>query len=576
MKIEANDKSVQDIFSAGYFKIPRFQRPYSWDIEEVESFWNDILKEKADNYFIGSMVVFQTKKPYFGIVDGQQRLTTITIILSALRNAFLKIKEENLARGIHNYIEKANVDNEDELILNSESSFPYLHHHIQSFNGLNVKFEVGSEEKKLEQAFQLINSKINDIIPFDSINCELDDLFGGNKAHYINVLKEIRDKILSLKLVFIQLENEDDAYLIFETLNARGKDLSAADLVKNLILKIIKTKSASIDQAKESWNLIIKKFDDVKENDVVDNFLVHYWCSSYAYCTKKELFVEVKNSIGLELGRAKIFLEDLSQNSDYYSALIVPDRYNWSPEEKEVERVLKTLNLFKVKQQTAFTLALLRAYKNKKITIKNLKKSLRWIEIFHYFFNAVTSQRSSGVVATNYSKLAIKLQNAEDNDDVQVVFNELKKFILEKIPDEDEFVVKFTELEYSSKKTKDKSIVKYTLANLIPKTHAALNVDQEKLTIEHILPESDIKSNPNANISNIGNLLLIDKTVNGEELKNKKPIEKILILKQKEYPFSEFDSNEIFNPWDNLKIDIRAKKMASFIYQSLKKEIEFN
>lgn len=201
---------------------------------------------------------------------------------------------------------------------------------------------------------------------------------------------------------------------------------------------------------------------------------------------------------------------------------------------------------------------------------------MRWIEIFHYFFNAVTSQRSSGVVATNYSKLAIKLQNAEDNDDVQVVFNELKKFILEKIPDEDEFVVKFTELEYSSKKTKDKSIVKYTLANLIPKTHAALNVDQEKLTIEHILPESDIKSNPNANISNIGNLLLIDKTVNGEELKNKKPIEKILILKQKEYPFSEFDSNEIFNPWDNLKIDIRAKKIASFIYQSLKKEIEFN
>lgn len=90
------------------------------------------------------------------------------------------------------------------------------------------------------------------------------------------------------------------------------------------------------------------------------------------------------------------------------------------------------------------------------------------------------------------------------------------------------------------------------------------------------MPESDIKSNPNANISNIGNLLLIDKTVNGEELKNKKPIEKILILKQKEYPFSEFDSNEIFNPWDNLKIDIRAKKMASFIYQSLKKEIEFN
>lgn len=159
MKIEANDKSVQDIFLSGYFKIPRFQRPYSWDLEEVESFWNDILKEKVDNYFIGSMVVFQTKKPYFGIVDGQQRLTTITIILSALRNAFLKINEENLARGIHNYIEKANVDNEDELILNSESSFPYLHQHIQSFDGLKIKYEVGSEEKSLSKLFFILQIK---------------------------------------------------------------------------------------------------------------------------------------------------------------------------------------------------------------------------------------------------------------------------------------------------------------------------------------------------------------------------------------------------------------------------------
>jgi uncharacterized protein with ParB-like and HNH nuclease domain len=91
LKIDANDKEIRDIFSLGYFKIPRFQRPYSWDHDEVESFWDDIILEKAENYFIGSMVVYQTKKPYFGIVDGQQRLTTITLILSTIRNAFLKI-----------------------------------------------------------------------------------------------------------------------------------------------------------------------------------------------------------------------------------------------------------------------------------------------------------------------------------------------------------------------------------------------------------------------------------------------------------------------------------------------------
>lgn len=121
MKIEANDKEIQDIFSSGYFKIPRFQRPYSWEKDEVENFWEDITKNKDENYFIGSMVVFQSVKPYFGIVDGQQRLTTITIILSVIRDSFIKLEQENLAKGIHKYIEKANVDNENEFILNAET-----------------------------------------------------------------------------------------------------------------------------------------------------------------------------------------------------------------------------------------------------------------------------------------------------------------------------------------------------------------------------------------------------------------------------------------------------------------------
>ncbi len=138
MKIEANDKEVQDIFSLGYFKIPRFQRPYSWTEEEIKNFWEDVVIEDYEHYFIGSMVVYQTEKPYYGIVDGQQRLTTITLMLAAIRNAFLGYDEMNLARGIHNYIEKANIDNVNEFILNAETSFPYLQDYIQSFKSERI------------------------------------------------------------------------------------------------------------------------------------------------------------------------------------------------------------------------------------------------------------------------------------------------------------------------------------------------------------------------------------------------------------------------------------------------------
>ena len=153
MKIEANDKEVRDIFSLGYFKIPRFQRPYSWSEEEVNNFWDDVVIEKYDQYFIGSMVVYQTEKPYFGIVDGQQRLTTITLMLAAIRNAFRRLGDENLSKGVHNYIEKPNIDNVNEFILHSETSFPYLQYHIQSFEGSKVDCPVGHEELKLKNAF---------------------------------------------------------------------------------------------------------------------------------------------------------------------------------------------------------------------------------------------------------------------------------------------------------------------------------------------------------------------------------------------------------------------------------------
>ena len=572
MKIEANDKEIQDIFSLGYFNIPRFQRPYSWSNEEVESFWDDIILEKTDNYFIGSMVVYQTKKPYFGIVDGQQRLTTITLILSALRNSFLRIGEDNLAKGVHKYVEKANIDNEDEFVLKAETSFPYLQSHIQSYDGYNIKCEVGSEEKNLEIAFDIINSKIYQEIPelTEEISTQA-SLFTNHDKNIVQKLKVFRDKVLSLKLVFIQLDNEDDAYLIFETLNARGRDLTTSDLVKNLVLKSIKNTSISIDQSKESWNSLIKIFDNFNDSNIIDNFLVHYWCSEYAYCTDKKLFSEIKNQIGDSSDSARKLLNDLSLTAPFYATLLQPESAEWSKEELDVKASLKALNLFKVKQQTAMTLALIRSYRKGFLSLRNLKKTLSKIENFHYCFNAVTSQRSSGTIASNYSKLAMDLTKSTSNDEIQVVLNDLTKFLASKLPEKEEFVVKFSELEYTSRKTKHKAIVKYTLSKLISSDAGGLPIDIDRLTIEHILSEARIKDDTVAAVSSIGNLILLDEKTNSEELSDKDPLDKFKILKSKKYPLHNvlLDSNQ----WNSEQINNRTKLMAEYIYSELKSKV---
>ncbi|MDN4037581.1 DUF262 domain-containing protein [Massilia sp. YIM B02443] len=568
MKIEAHDKEIQDIFSLGYFQIPRFQRPYSWERDEVENFWNDVVNEATENYFIGSMVVYQSRKPYFGIVDGQQRLTTITLMLAAVRNAFNALGEANLAKGVHKYIEKPNIENSEEFVIHAETSFPYLQDHIQSFHGLDIDCEVGVEEQNLKLAFELITNKLVSFIPLSLDNSQ-SNLFSDLNPEAIEKLKVLRDKILSLKLVFIQLDNEEDAYLIFETLNARGRDLKTSDLVKNLLLKKMKSANSRLDSPKESWNSLVKKFDDTNDSDILDAFLLHYWISEHAYTTDKKLFSEISQYVSTEDGNAAILLKKLVQVATIYCKLLHPSRAKWSKEEHEIKESLIALNTFKVKQQYSMILALLRSYEDGRLSLKNLKNSLRKIEFFHFVFNAITSQRSSGTIATTYSNFAIKLTKASSEAEIQSTLNSLFESLKRKIPGFEEFEVKFVALNYLSNLTKNKPVVKYALSKQLGENANGLNIQHESLTIEHLLPETKIRQGVSEElVGNIGNLILTDSRTNAENLASKDPVEKINFLREINYPLGAALLNS--DKWDQQEIKGRAKGMAKALYYSVR------
>lgn len=566
MKIEANDKEIQEILSLGYFKIPRFQRPYSWGKEEIKTFWIDVVKENYDQYFIGSMVVYHTRKPYFGVVDGQQRLTTITLLLAAIRNAFISLNEINLAKGVQNYIERANIDNENEFTLNSETSYPYLHDYIQSFNGSEIMHKVGIEEQKLEYAFEYLTSSLNEELPH--LKGAQSTLFSNPIEESLQRLKEIRDKILSLKLVFIQLDNEDDAYLIFETLNARGQDLTTSDLIKNLLLKVKKSNSSTLDAGKVIWNKMVKGFDDSDIQDGMDSFLYHYWLSSHKNTTDKRLFSEIKIYVKT-IEHADSLLSDLQKNSVYYLSMLSPSSLYWKKEEECIQKSLEALLLFNVKQQSSMVLSLIRAYKTKKITIKMLKKVLEKIEGFHYIFNAITQQRSSGSIASHYSKYAIELTNAKTHNEIQSILNKLINGLENRVSSFNEFKTSFESILYTSRKTRNKKLIKYSLAKILGTTSNGLSIDYNSMTLEHILPEEELKMNyEDEYIGSIGNLILVDKKTNNEELKNLPFLKKLELLQQKQYPLDNYIKQQ--DTWDIQQIKEREEYLIKQIYNYTK------
>lgn len=279
MKIQCQDHPVEHILTSNYFEIPRFQRPYSWEKENWEDFWNDALSTKKDDYFIGSVVTY-AKGQSKAIVDGQQRLTTITIILSAIRNSYRKFGYEDRATGTQLFIERNNKNNEATFVLKTETSYPYLQTGIQSFQPQKQKIKLGEEESLLQGAFQYFTTCI------DEETSKIQALSGisetTRRSKIKSKLDELRDTVLSLKLIYVELDNEDDAYQVFETLNTRGKDLATTDLLKNHLARLLREKNPLNDDVKVRWSFMTDNIKSISAEGIdLDGF-----CTIIGYQTE--------------------------------------------------------------------------------------------------------------------------------------------------------------------------------------------------------------------------------------------------------------------------------------------------
>jgi hypothetical protein len=556
---EPDKRSVEDLFvGPDYYLIPRFQRPYSWDRTNLDEFWRDVVYDNHPGYFIGPMVAWRvTGSSQRRVVDGQQRLTTIAIVFAVLRDELRSLGEINLAEGIHRYLEKANRDNELEYTLKTEVDAPYLHRGI-FMDPPDRDTQPGTEEEQaLFRAYQQI---------LGQVNAEVE-----KRSDPVKWITGIRDRMLALTVIWVEHSNEDDAYIIFETLNSRGKDLEVVDLLKNLLFNKLRSGgNRQADVVRDQWNQMRAVVESTSSPTLdVNRFILHWWLSREEYVAQRKLFRAMKNEIKTR-PQARFALNDLGRDVTFYRNALDPNSRNWPIEEARIKRSLEALAEFRILQPAPLLLSIMRARYGTEAALRTgpMSDTLQTIERYHFQYTVVSQLSSSGGVSEMYAKAARELYRAKDSNERARVLREIRHKLVERAPTRDQFIEDFANrFLLTDEYTRDSKLVRYVLRSFLRELQPSTTL--EDLTVEHVLPQDQIGKNrvDALAVGSIGNLLLVSSDVNSD-LDNKPFEAKKRILANQGKPY---DIGGILDKvgWGPREVELRVEYLARKAYDSV-------
>lgn len=583
MNIKPKDKTIKSLLISGsQFSIPRFQREYSWDKKNYQEFIDDMLnclvikdgKIETKSYFLGTMLFIgdysdsNEKDQFIYVVDGQQRITTITILFSALSDKFREINEEKLSEQVFRYIMTQNDDGEDIRVLESKTHYPYFSFYIQDRVKNDAQETSTEEEECIKDSFKYLFDRLEE----KKLKTYLKKKLGSDQVEqlkYIDILKAIRDQVLGTTFISISTPDKENANMIFEILNAKGKKLSHVDLIKNKIFEVV-DETGSADYAEVKWAEIKKILISRNETVGLATYYRHFWISTYKKSSGTKLYDDfLKEVKPKNRDRYKDFLLEIKDNANDYIKILNPRREDYD-NRKEYFWLVQSLNVlmnyFNIVQVRIALLSLFKVKEKGYISMKKFKETVLFLENFHFAYNAITSGRASRF-ETIYAKFSINLRKCTNKIESHQKIDELLIEPLNKLfPDFEQFSRGFNSLTFTKKAKPSNIKTKYVLQKLNCLFEKE-EVFSDLGSIEHIFPET-----MEENSFNIGNLILLEEKLNGKA-GNLSYLDKTKIYLESSYFWiNKFvKENET---WEKEFIEQRSNKLAKIYYQDiLKKEI---
>jgi len=577
--MNSDTKSLGDIIfrNAKYrVKIPKYQRPYAWELQQIEEFWDDIVQTNP-TFFLGPVIVniehIKGKDPYIEVVDGQQRLITATILSAVIRDIYISFGKEDLASIIQgNFISYKDLDNIDRgfRLTTGLSTNEFFSHFIQtSPSTIDESSPVTKEEKRIKNNYITLRKLLLEHISAETSN--------ENK---IKKISDVRDRLNKLTVIEIEIENDSEAYEIFERVNNYGIDLSLSDLLKNHILK----NSTNPDEAHKTWYEIEKNIQSSESE--MKKFIRYHWLSKYRFKTEKQIY----NDIKAKIRDYDVFLIELFESSELYLDILKgnrPDFMDLKVNGKNISSKIYTLILASrymgISQDNVFYLSLLRNIHQNKLIV-NPANFFLFLENFLFKYFAVSTLPANKVEKL-FSKYAIELEafcnsSKEEKNlkkETNRMFDHFKNDLKDLIPVKEYFDEKFDEIKYSNTE-KARRIITYILSKYENYLNDIIekNIDYDNVNIEHVLPQKPeswglSRSEIKGYVHKIGNLTLISKKLNSQmgniELEKKIPILKKSGLKINKVLINFINKKN--NKWTEDLITERSNMLSSLAYDEI-------
>lgn len=326
--LNASASTAGSLIAKSIFEIPQFQREYAWKKEEVNEFWSDLETNlKNESYFLG-LIILTEEKNIRHVVDGQQRLLTLTLLATAIYHKAKELDRNALA-------DRIDADFLNSIDYDTDKISP------------RVNLSDSSENKILKQILKGNYTDTSNSKLLDSYKLLYNNLNNNIKSDPFKILG-IWAKFITDKLYFAVFIHPDSssAYKVFEVINTRGVELTTADLLKNYILsQFPKDKQQEIY---ENWQYISKQIESLGEQSFVQ-YIRHVVNSYRGYILPKDLYDFLAQRTTYKTKESMSpnkLIELLNTNLPYYMQIMDP-RQEGPAEEEELE-IFSTLNALSV------------------------------------------------------------------------------------------------------------------------------------------------------------------------------------------------------------------------------------